>query len=209
MAQDPMIGSEDRPDLTIDLESWVGDLTVRQLSEILGQAGGSTGSSAAQLKQAAPDKLLKEDFLEKFPGKEFKDVKDNKERKEQKDHKEPKDQKDQKELKDHKEPKDQKDQKEHKDHKDQKDSADNKAQKDHKENKDHKDQKDRKEDLKDGHKEFLKEFEKVIKDQPEGKLEAEGPGGPVAAQPGLDELLRRVSGLEQEVSTLRRAGSQG
>jgi len=36
MAEQPFISSEERPDLTVDLDARVGDLTVRQLSEILG-----------------------------------------------------------------------------------------------------------------------------------------------------------------------------
>ena len=36
MAKEPFIGEGDRPDLTIDLEAKVGDLTVRELAIILG-----------------------------------------------------------------------------------------------------------------------------------------------------------------------------
>jgi hypothetical protein len=195
------------------MESKVGDLTVRQLSDILGRSPGSQ----AKLKEAA---------AEKFPGKEIKDAKDNKEHKEQKDHKEPKDHKDQKDLKDHKEPKDQKDQKDHKEPKDQKDNADHKAQKDHKDGKDHKDHKDIKDGLKDTikdrNKEALKELEQVpqkrdkdLKDSAEQKNLPETPGkGPVeggpeggaVSQPGVEDLVRRVTGLEQEVAQLRQAG---
>src|SRR5579859_651980 len=104
VAEQPFAESGDRPDLTVNMESRVGDLTVRQLSDVLGQAGGTQ----AKLKEVAAEKLpQKETLIDKFPGKEQKDLKDNKEHKEQKDHKEHKDHKDGKDLKDHKEPKDQ------------------------------------------------------------------------------------------------------
>ena len=46
MAQEPFVSSEQRPELTVDVNTRVGDLTVRQLSEILGSA-----SSAAKSKE--------------------------------------------------------------------------------------------------------------------------------------------------------------
>src|SRR6266436_2759426 len=103
MVQEPFIDSSKRPDLTINLESRVGDITVRQLSEIL-------GSAAAKSKELPS--LAKEG---KDPLKEDKDIKDHK------DHKEPKDHKDQKDKKDHKDHKNEhKEQKDIKDHKDRK-----------------------------------------------------------------------------------------
>ena len=127
MAQEPFVSSEQRPELTVDVNTRVGDLTVRQLSEILGSA-----SSAAKSKELP---LTAKDIKE--PVKEDKDIKDHKDSKE---HKDPKEHKDQKDNKDHKDPKDPKDTKDPKDHKEPKDT------------KDHKDIKDRKEDLKE-HKE--------------------------------------------------------
>jgi hypothetical protein len=81
-----------------------------------------------------------------------------------------------------------------------KDSKDSKEQKDHKEHKDQKDHKDQKEGIKDGHKEVMKE-----KDVPDGssKSPGEGPQGGPVIQPGIDALVQRVSGLEQEVAQLR------
>jgi len=185
MATQPFIDPESRPDLTVDMEARVGDLTVRQLSEILGRGAGA----APKLKEAIKEK---ESLADKFPGKEHKDAKDQKEHKEQKDHKEPKDHKDQKDQKEHKEPKDQKDQKEQKDHKE------------HKDNKDHKDLKDHVKDSLKEHKEFLKEKESLKEiGEGGGKGPAEGSGGTPVPQQGLEDLIRRVSGLEQEVTGLR------
>jgi hypothetical protein len=46
MAEQPFIGSEERPDLAVDVNGRVGDLTVGQLSEIFGSR-----SPAANLKE--------------------------------------------------------------------------------------------------------------------------------------------------------------
>jgi hypothetical protein len=81
---DPFITKAERPDLTVDLNAKVGDLTVRDLQSLL----GAGGASPAKL----PEKFVieKPDFPDKLPTKDHKDVKDNK------DHKEPKDHADQK-----------------------------------------------------------------------------------------------------------------
>jgi hypothetical protein len=198
MAEQPFISSEERPDLTVDLDARVGDLTVRQLSEILGGT-----SSPAKLKELQAAKEIKEPIKE--PAKEHKDIKDQKD---SKDHKDPKEPKDQKDTKDHKDPKDQKDQKDQKDPKDQKDQKDNKDQKDPKDPKDHKDQKDHKDpkdtkehkDLKD-RKEGL--IEKLPHDKnPPDKLPevAQGAEGAVGAPSGLDDVIQRLTRLEQDVA---------
>ena len=194
MAEQPFIGSEERPDLTVDLNARVGDLTVRQLSEILG--GTSSAAKLKELPSAAKD--IKE------PGKEHKDIKDHKD---SKDHKDPKEPKDQKDTKDHKDPKDQKDQKDQKDPKDHKDQKDNKDQKDPKDPKDHKDQKDHKDpkdtkdhkDIKD-RKEAL--IEKLADKNPPDKLPevSQGAEGAAGASAGLDEVIQRITRLEQDVA---------
>src|SRR5215470_2230166 len=116
MAPEPFIDPSKRPDLTIDLESRVGDLTVRQLSEILGQTGAAAKVPKDLLKEKELPSAAKEG---KDPLKEHKDPKDTK------DHKDPKDQKDQKDPKEQKDLKDQKDHKnEHKEQKDFKDIKD-------------------------------------------------------------------------------------
>jgi hypothetical protein len=196
MAQgQPFISSEERPDLTVDLDTRVGDLTVRQLSEILGST--SSPAKLKELPQAAKDT--------KDPLKEDKDIKDHKD---SKDHKDPKEHKDQKDNKDHKDPKDQKDQKDQKDPKDHKDQKDNKDHKDPKDPKDHKDQKDHKDpkdtkdhkDIKD-HKEGL--IEKLPADKnPPDKLPEVTPStqGPPGAPAGLDEVIQRITRLEQDVA---------
>src|SRR5205807_6223472 len=107
--------------------------------------------------------------------------KDPKDQKDQKDQKDPKDQKDQKDNKDHKDPKDPKDHKDQKDHKDPKDT------------KDHKDIKDRKEGL----------IEKLPPDKnPPDKLPevTQGVEGAAGAQPGLDDVIQRITRLEQDVA---------
>lgn len=169
MAQEPFINPEERPDLTVDLNTRVGDLTVRQLSEILGSP-----SSPAKLKELVAAKEPKD--LAKEP-KEFKDHKDIK------DHKDPKEHKDQKDNKDHKDPKDPKDPKDQKDHKDPKDT------------KDHKDIKDRKEGL----------AEKLPPDKiPPDKIPdvSQGSEGTAAAPSGLEDVIKRIARLEQEVTGL-------
>jgi hypothetical protein len=191
MAEQPFIGSEERPDLTVDLNARVGDLTVRQLSEILG--GRSSAAKMKELPVSAKDT--------KDQNKEDKDIKDHKDTK---DHKDPKEHKDQKDNKDHKDPKDQKDQKDQKDPKDHKDQKDNKDQKDPKDPKDTKDQKDHKEpkdhkdhkDLKD-RKETLVDKNAIDKALPEVPQIGEGGAG---APAGLDEVIQRLTRLEQEVA---------
>src|SRR6516165_6909681 len=148
MAQEPFINPEERPDLTVDLNTRVGDLTVRQLSEILGSP-----SSPAKLKELVAAKEPKD--LAKEP-KEFKDHKD---------------------IKDHKDPKEHKDQKDNKDHKDPKD------------------QKDQKEGL----------AEKLPPDKiPPDKIPdvSQGSEGTAAAPSGLEDVIKRIARLEQEVTGL-------
>jgi hypothetical protein len=196
MAEQPFIAAEERPDLTVDLNARVGDLTVRQLSEILGSA--SSPAKLKELPQAAKD-IVKEQ------GKEEKEIKD---RKDFKDHKDPKEHKDQKDSKDHKDPKDHKDQKDQKDPKDHKDQKDNKDHKDPKDPKDQKDLKDHKEpkDTKD-HKDFKDRKETLIdktaidKNPPDKLPEVtqSGEGAP-GAPAGLDELIQRITRLEQDAA---------
>lgn len=195
MADEPFIDPQSRPDLTVNLDSRVGDLSARQLSDIL----GTSSASAKPLAEKNAVKEIKDTVDHKAQGKE---ILDNKHHKEQKDHK---DQKEQKDTKDHKEQKDTKDTKDHKE------------QVDHKAQKDHKDQKDGiKDGLKDHGKEFLKEIEKQIKEVKEndegktvggeGKFD-EGQGGiNQVSQPGIDELVQRVSGLEQQVAAQQGGG---
>jgi hypothetical protein len=193
MSDKPFISSEERPDLTVDLNARVGDLTVRQLSEILSGSGSS--AKLKELPQSA--KEIKEPIKEPF--KEQKDIKDQVD---SKAHKDPKDHKDQKDNKDHKDPKDQKDQKDQKDPKDHKDQKDNKDHKDPKDPKDHKDQKDHKDpkDTKD-HKDIK---DRLIEKHPPDKLpEVAATGEAAGANPtGLDEVIQRISHLEQEVAGL-------
>src|SRR5215831_2006360 len=180
MAQEPFVSSEQRPELTVDVNTRVGDLTVRQLSEILGSA-----SSAAKSKELP---LTAKDIKE--PVKEDKDIKDHKDSKE---HKDPKEHKDQKDNKDHKDPKDQKDQKDQKDPKDPKDTKDPKDHKEPKDTKDHKDIKDRKEDLKD-HKE--------PKEPVDAAPSIRGAEGGATAPSGLEDIIQRIARLEQDVAGL-------
>src|SRR6516225_9290209 len=199
MSEEPFISSEERPDLTVDLNARVGDLTVRQLSEILGGSGSS--AKLKELPQSAKD--IKEPIKEPF--KEHKDIKD---RVDTKAHKDPKDTKDQKDNKDHKDPKEQKDQKDQKDPKDHKDQKDNKDHKDPKDPKDQKDLKDHKEpkDTKD-HKDFKDRKETLIdktaidKNPPDKLPEVtqSGEGAP-GAPAGLDELIQRITRLEQDAA---------
>jgi hypothetical protein len=202
MADQPFVGQEQRPDLTINMEGKVGELTVRDLVSVL----GGEAATSAKLPDKQVVKEIKEPVKEAKEPKDAKDVKDHKEpkdhkdQKEQKDHKEPKDHKDQKEQKDHKDTKDQKDQKEQKDHKDPKEPKDTKDAKDAKEpkdTKDHKDLKDRKENIKD-HKEPKEPVDLVAK--------APGEAGPAAGSGGseIDALIKRVSGLEQSVQDLQK-----
>lgn len=60
----PFIGASDRPDLTIDLDARIGDLTVRQLSALLAPGVGASGLIWKPIKDA------------KDTRKDFKDGKD-------------------------------------------------------------------------------------------------------------------------------------
>jgi len=169
MTEKPFIPDEDRPDLTVDLESKVGDLTVRDLAAILG---------------LDPLADVIKDHKERA-----KDTKDSKDKKDSKDQPDQKQQKDQKDVKDQK---DQKDHKEEKDYKEQKDTKDHK---------DHKDHKERFVDLKAHSKD-------VIKDVHESKeFTAEKPFeiGPILEdiQSELDQLIKRVSGLEKSIEEMK------
>lgn len=208
-AQEPFIAQDQRPDLTIDMNQKVGDLTVRDLSAILGPGAGQQ----AKLKEATLDKsLIKDAFKEAFKEqkdrkdtKEHKDPKEHKDQKDNKDNKDPKDQKDQKDTKDHK---DQKDPKEQKDPKDQKDPKEQKDQKDHKDPKEHKDTKDTKDhkDAKEGllekppHKEV---FEKIQPDKITDNIPQGDPGDPVIQQNTLEGVIQRVSGLESDMQQVK------
>ena len=195
MAEKPFVDQEQRPDLTVNMEGKVGELTVRDLVSILG--GGEAG--AAKLKEAPAEKPVVKEPKDHKDIKDHKEPKDHKDQKEQKDHKDPKDhkdQKDQKEQKDHKDHKDQKEQKDHKDPKDPKEQKDTKDHKEPKDTKDHKDVKDRKEHIKEPIKEPKEPVDLVAKAPAEA-----GPGGSAEGSE-LDALIKRVSGLEQAVESL-------
>ena len=203
MADEPFIGGESRPDLTVDMNAKVGDMTVRQLSDILGS------SAPPKLKQIFKEGIKDFKEIEKFA----------------------KDQPDKLPFKEHKDSKDTPD---HKNTKDHKDTADTKANKDHKEgvdNKAHKDSKDHKDhikehikDLKEIHKELIKEKDQIfdnpkslIADLPKSPKE-QVENGPVIVNPGdpalnpaqgIDQLIQRVTGLEQQVATLQQGAGQG
>jgi hypothetical protein len=208
MPEEPFIDPSQRPDLTIDLESRVGDITVRQLSEILGRAAPS--EKVRDVKQIVKENIQDKPPKEAKDSKDHKDPKEHKDQKDTKDHKEPKDSKDQKdtkEVKDQKDQKDTKDQKDPKDSKDQKDSKDHKDPKDPKEHKDAKDHKDEKDivDRKAGL------HDKVALTPIESKATAASEGleaGPVATS-GLEDLIQRISHLEQEIADQKREDSQG
>lgn len=177
----PLVGQEDRPDLTVSTEGASGS-SPRDLGTIL-------GSSAASAQKTEETKMVVEKMTLKDTGKEVvKDHKDTKDIKDTKDHKEPKDTKDNKDTKDHKDPKDTKDQKDTKDHKDPKEHKDQKDVKDHKE-------------IKEGIKEH-------IKDTLETLPQAPTPGDPAkhATVPPdeLTQLINRVSGLEKAVAELKK-----
>jgi hypothetical protein len=110
MSDEPFIASDDRPDMTVDLERKVGDLTVRELADVLGflPEGDAKGKNRPNERKNAKD---------------FKDSKDQPDHKQQKDAKDRKESKDHKDQKDQKDEKDQKDSKDHKDHKDHKDGV--------------------------------------------------------------------------------------
>ena len=192
MPDKPMVGQEDRPDLTVNTEGTAGSQP-RDLGTIL----GSSAAAAQKLKEAPIKEILKD---------AIKDHKDSKDHKEQKDHKEPKDQKDSKDQKDQKEHKDPKDHKDQKDQKDPKEHKDQKDQKDHKDPKEHKDQKDAKD-----HKETIKEIKdgaaketKEFIDAP-SKSDPDGGSSPEAFPANeMAQLIKRVSGLEQAIEDLKR-----
>ena len=195
--QEPFIPEDQRPDLTIDMNQRVGDLTVRDLASIL----GSGATQQPKLKEITLDKAPIKDAAKEI-------FKENKDRKDAKEHKEPKDHKDQKDTKDHKDPKDQKDHKDQKDPKEQKDPKDQKDPKEHKDQKDHKDPKEHKDqkDLKD-HKE-LKEglIEKPPQKEVFEKITDQGtidPGGPVEQQTTLQDIVQRLSGLEADLQQVK------
>jgi hypothetical protein len=202
MADKPMVGQADRPDLTVNTEASAASQP-RDLETIL----GSSAAAARKLKEAPATGLEKAPFKETLKD-TIKDHKDSKDHKEQKDHKEPKDHKD---TKDNKDQKDHKDPKEHKDQKDQKDTKDHKDQKDTKEHKDPKEHKDQK-DLKD-HKEVIKEIKDGPKEIKENIKELTDvvtkpvpEVGPIPELPGdeMSQLIARVSGLEQTVEDLKK-----
>ena len=92
MANEPFIDGGSRPDLTVDMNAKVGDMTVRQLSDIL-------GSSALQkAKEGQEKQVVEKQVIEKFqkehPEKVL--VKDHKDTKDTKDHKDGKENKDNK-----------------------------------------------------------------------------------------------------------------
>ena len=190
MAKEPFISQEERPNLTINLEGRVGDLTVRELASVLG-IDPSQAPKAKELPSTAADKTAKE---------VQKDIKDRKEAKEHKDHKEPKDHKDQKEAKDHKDPKEHKDQKDSKDQKEHKDPKDSKDQKDQKDPKEHKDQKDHKDPKEHKDQKDHKELKETLKEIKEGhpdivdKGDVEGGPQPPAGTSELDALIQYVQG---------------
>ena len=192
MAHEPFIAKEDRPDLTVDMEGKVGDLTIRELATILGVD--------------PPGEIDNKEH--KTDSKDQKDAKDNKEFKDQK---EQKDQKDFKEQKEHKEQKDQKEPKDQKDVKDHKEQKDSKDQKDGKDTKEHKEQKDSKDVIKDGvfdNKDRAKELIDLFKTGSKEVFPEKGPGIPhlpdVAEHPSeLDELVKRISGLERSIEELK------
>ena len=226
MAIEPFISVRERPDLTLSVDpgSTGAEPSTIPLSDVLGEQG----EPAAKLKEAALEKLPIKDHKDpkehkdQKDQKEPKDQKDQKEQKDQKDHKDPKEHKDQKDQKDPKEHKDQKDQKDHKDPKDTKDQKDHKDPKEHKDSKDHKDLKEHKDsedhkdlkeqakELKEPFKDRAKEIEKIQPDklvaEPKGVVEG-SPAGPLT-QP-IDELVQRVSGLEQDVAALKAGGKKG
>ena len=190
---EPFIPSDQRPDLTIDMSQKVGELTVRDLSAIL----GNVGTNLPKLKEIGKE-IHKESVKEplKEVVKEFKDRKDHKETK---DHKDPKEQKHTKDSKDHKEQVDQKGQKDAKDHKDPKEHKDLKDHNDTKGQKDHKDHKDHKEIAKE-HKELLKEV--LVEHVPILVNNDPPPPGDPQLMNVLDGLIQRLTGLESQIAQL-------
>ncbi len=192
-SSEPFIPSDQRPDLTINMSQKVGELSVRDLSTILGIAG----TNLPKLKEIGKE-IHKESVKEplKEVVKEFKDRKDHKETK---DHKDPKEQKDTKDSKDHKEQVDQKGQKDAKDHKDPKEHKDLKDHNDTKGQKDHKDHKDHKEIAKE-HKELLKEV--LVEHVPILVNNDPPPPGDPQLMNVLDGLIQRLTGLESQIAQL-------
>ena len=201
MANEPFIDGGSRPDLTVDLNAKVGDLSVRQLSDILGN------SAPQKLKQFAKDGIKDFKEIEKFH----------------------KDQPDKFLFKEHKDGKDTADHKANKDHKEAVDGKANKDHKESVDGKGHKDSKDHK-DHKEIHKEQFKEKDQIVdkivvfeqkaissevfkndKELAESGIPV-NPGDPaVNPAQGIDQLIQRVSGLEQQVATLQQgaAAAQG
>lgn len=60
----PYIGAADRPDLAIDLDARVGDMTVRQLSSILGQNQGIIWKIPKDLKDGLKDHKDLKDIID-------------------------------------------------------------------------------------------------------------------------------------------------
>ena len=206
MADEPFIGGESRPDLTVDMDAKVGDMTVRQLADILGRSAPQKAKEV-QEKQVFEKQIIKEQVKEhpdKIPVKEHKDSKDNADNKATKDHKEAADtkaNKDHKEAGDTKNAKDSKDNKEHKDHI-------KEIQKDHKDT--------IKDNIKDHIKELVLEKNQVIEQKAlasevlKGEKElVEGnvPTNPGDPAQGIDQLIQRVTGLEQQVAALQQAAA--
>ena len=202
MADEPFIGGESRPDLTVDMNAKVGDMTVRQLSDILGSSAPRKAKEV-EVKQVFEKQIIKEqvkEHPEKFPVKEHKDSKDTADNKANKDHKEAGDTK---ANKDHKE------------------SVDGKANKDGKDNKEHKDhikeiQKDHKDVIKDHIKDHVQDKNQLVEQKAiasevlKGDKElAEGsvPTNPGDPAQGIDQLIQRVTGLEQQVAALQQAAA--
>ena len=203
---EPFIPSDQRPDLTIDMSQKVGELTVRDLSTILGNAG----TNLPKLKEIGKE-IHKESIKEplKEVVKEFKDRKDHKETK---DHKDPKEQKDTKDSKDHKEQVDQKAHKEAKDHKDPKEHKDLKDHNDTKGQKDHKDHKDHKEIAKD-HKEIAKDHKELVKEVllehvPILVNNDPPPPGDPQLMNVLEGLIQRLTGLESRFAQASTANEE-
>ncbi len=196
---EPFIPSDQRPDLTIDMSQKVGELTARDLSTILGNAG----TNLAKLKEIG--KEIHKEFV-KEPLKEVvKEFKDRKDHKETKDHKDPKEQKDSKDSKDHKEQVDQKAQKEAKDHKDPKEHKDLKDHNDTKGQKDHKDHKDHKEIAKE-HKELIKEV--LVEHVPILVNTDPPPPGDPQLMNVLEGLIQRLTGLESRLAQISPANEE-
>jgi len=199
MADKPLVGQADRPDLTVNAEGGAASQP-RDLASVI----GSTAAAAQKLKEvpaSAVDKAIIKETLKDA----VKDHKDSKDTKDQKDHKEPKDHKDQKDNKDQKDHKDPKEHKDQKDQKDPKEHKDTKDTKDHKDPKEHKDQKDLK-DHKEIVKEVVKDVKEINKDIHDVVAKPQFEGGPNPELPGdeVNQLVNRVSGLEQTAEDVKK-----